>query len=134
LHAAIHVTTIVTPPGRERTLHSTGTSNGKTQKEDHDLGSTIESSGNEIVPPDELRCSILSQIELTKEANCEENPDGRVDSNDEVSEVPQDDGEIEVGPDSLVGEEFGHEVEWEWNGESEEVGDADPLVTGAKGE
>ncbi len=71
---------------------------------------------------------------MTEEANGEVDPDGGVDADDQVSEVPENDGEIQVRPDLLLGEEFVHEVEGKRDEEAEEIGDADPFVTSTNGE
>jgi len=55
--------------------------------------------------------TILPEIPLADEADDEVDPDGGVDSDDEVAHVPEDDGEVEVRPGFLFGEDPVKDVE-----------------------
>jgi len=111
VHAVINIATgWVTPPRWEWSRDTTGACNGKGEQEDHDLGSTVQRGGDEVVPLDEFQWLVLSEVELSEEADDEVDPDGRVDTNNEVSKVPEDDGKIQVAEDLLLGPDLGGEV------------------------
>jgi hypothetical protein len=71
---------------------------------------------------------------LANVANDEVDPNGRVDADDKVAHVPEDDGEVKVAPDELMGEELVHDVKGNGENEAKEVGGGDPLVALAEGE
>ena len=114
VHTSVSITIdVVTPPLRERPSHTTGTSNGETEQEHHNLSPAIHASRDQIVPLDELLRAILPEVPLADEADDEIDPDGGVDADDEVAHVPEDDGQVQITPDPLPREEFVHDVEWD---------------------
>jgi hypothetical protein len=119
---------IIPPPLRERSRHTTRSGNRETQQENHNLGSTIHARRHQIVPLNKLLRAIFPEVPLANVANDEVDPDGGVDADDKVAHVPEDDGEVKVAPDELMGEELVHDVEGNRENEAEEVGGGDPLV------
>lgn len=123
----------VSSPYWERSRSSASTEDGESKNEHHDLSSTIESSGNNVVVLDEKLWALLSEIPLSKEPKEEEDTDSRVDTNEQVTHLPEDDGEIDVA-EERVGEVAIEEPEGDGNDEAENIGDCDPLVLRADGE
>src|ERR1700761_7344242 len=75
-HAVINIdiTAIITcnrisTPKREWPGNTTSTSHSKCQHEDTHLGSTIQSSGDEVIPLNEVFWLILPEIPLSKDSN-----------------------------------------------------------------
>jgi len=80
VHAVVEIlsisnTAIVSAPSREVVRLSTTTENGKTEDEDDDLGSSVQSCGDQVVVLDEDVWLIFTKIELGEEA------DGKVTQN-----------------------------------------------------
>ena len=76
---------------------------------------------------------LLPEPPLRQKAQGEVRRDGRVDPDEEVAHVPQDDGQIDVLEEADPGETVS-EVEGDGDQEAEEVSDGDPLVFGTNGE
>ena len=123
---------IITPPLWKRSRLATGTRDGKTEEENHNLGSAIHACRDKVVPLDELPRAILAEVKLAKVANDEIDPDRGVDSDYEVAHVPEDDGQVQIAPNPLLREEFVHDVKWDREEEAEEISSRDPLVTLSK--
>ena len=67
---------------REGSSCTTATKHSKSQDEDHDLGTAVQSRGNDVVILDEELGALLPQIPLGKEAQEEVYADSRVDTNE----------------------------------------------------
>jgi hypothetical protein len=106
---------------RERNGLATATENRKRQDEHHDLGSAIQSRGNDIIVLDEEYGVALPEPPLGNEAEQEIHEDGGVDADEEVAHVPTDDGQIDVSPEN-VGSVSVDDPEGEGDGETNEVG------------
>ncbi len=124
----------VTCPGREGNWFTRATKDSKSGKEYHNLSTAVKGSGDEVIPLDEPFGSVTSQIELTKEADHVVAGDGRIQTDEKFSKIPQDDGSIKVWPNSLAGEEFVHDIEGHRGNEADQERCGDPLIDGAKGE
>jgi hypothetical protein len=118
---------------RERNGLATATENRKRQDEHHNLGSAIQSRGNNIIVLDEEDWVTLSEPPLGHEAEQEIHEDGGVDADEEVAHVPADDGQIDVSPEN-VGSVSVDDPEGEGDGETNEVGKRDPFVSLADGD
>lgn len=127
-------TNIISPPRRKRSCNTTSPGDRKREQEDHDLGAAIHAGRDEVVPLDELLGAVLAEVPLADEADDEVDPDRGVDADDEVAHVPEDDGQVEVGPHLDVGLELVHDVEGQGDQEAEEVGCGHPFVALPEGE
>jgi hypothetical protein len=107
---------------------ATATENSKRQNEHHNLGSSIQSCGNNIVVLDKEYWVTLSEPPLSNEAEQEIHEDSGVDANEEVAHVPTDDGQIDVSPEYVRSISV-NDPEWEGDGKTNEVGKGDPLVS-----
>ena len=107
---------------------ATATENSKRQNEHHNLGSAIQSRGNNIIVLDEEYWVTLSDPPLCNEAEQEIHEDGGVDANEEVAHVPTDDGQVDVSPEN-VGSISVDDPEGEGDGKTNEVGKRDPFVS-----
>lgn len=115
---------------REWAGRSTTTKYSEGQDENHDLCSTVERRRSDVVVLDKQLWTLPSEIPLREEAEEEEHADGRVDTNEQITHLPEDDGQVDVS-------ERGMRIElickphWDWDEEPDYVGDRDPLVFGA---
>jgi hypothetical protein len=125
---------VVAGPVREWYGLSGATEHGKGQDENKNLSAPVHRGGHQIVPLDEILGTVLPQVELTEEADRVVAEDGRVDTNEQVAEVPGDDASVKIRPDALVGEESMHEIEWKRDHEAHKECRSNPLVTGSKRE
>jgi hypothetical protein len=107
---------------------ATATKNSKRQNEHHNLGSAIQSRGNNIIVLDEEYWVTLPDPPLCNEAEQEIHEDSGVDANEEVAHVPTDDGQIDVSPEN-VGSISVDDPKWEGDGKTNEVGKGDPFVS-----
>ena len=107
---------------------ATATENSKRQNEHHNLGSAIQSRGNNIVVLNEEYWVTLSDPPLCNEAEQEIHEDSGVDANEEIAHVPTDDGQVDVSPEN-VGSISVNDPEWEGDGKTNEVGKGDPFVS-----
>ena len=112
---------------------TTATKHRKSQDEDHDLGTTVQSRRNDVVVFDEELGPLPSEVPLSEETQEEEHADGRVDANEEVTHLPKNDGQVDVSQSwmRIVAVE---EPDWDRDNETEKVGYCDPLVFGTDGE
>jgi hypothetical protein len=118
---------------REGSSRSTATENSKGQNEHHDLRSTIQSRGDNVVVLDKELRALPPQVVLGEETEGEEHRDGRVDTDKEVTHLPQDDRGVDV-PECCVRIKAIGEPKGNRDKETKQVGDRDPLVFGADGE
>ena len=58
---------------------------------------------------------------------------GRVDANEKIAHIPQNDRQVDVSEERRWSE-FVEDVKWEWDNEAEQVCYCDPLVSPANGE
>jgi len=119
----------ITSPNRERPGCTTATKHGKGQDEDHDLGSTVQSRGHDVVVLDEELGALLSQIPLSEEAKEIEDAEGGVDADEEEAHLPEDDGCVDVSECGMWVVAVG-EPEGNWDGESDEICYRDPFILG----
>lgn len=124
---------IISPPRRERHRLPTPSKDRKTQDENKNLSPSVHGRGDEIVIADEELRVVLAQVPLREEADEEVAEDGRVDADEEVSHVPEDDTEVEVLEEADLGVAV-QEPEGERDREAQEVRERDPLVPPADGE
>jgi len=75
---------------------------------------------------------LLSQPVLCEDADEVEHGDGRIDTDEEVTHLPQDDGQVEVSEYRAFGVAV-EEPKGNWDDEAEEVRDCDPLIFGTDG-
>jgi hypothetical protein len=134
-HAVINIdiTAIITSngistPEREWSGNTASTSHSKRQHEDTHLGSTIQRSGDEVVPFHEVLRFILSEIPLTKDSNDVVGQNGGIDADKQVAHIPQNYGAVEVAPDALLWEYSVHDVEGQWAKEADEERNCHPSV------
>jgi len=114
-------------------LGSTTTKDSETENEDNDLGTTVESGGDEVVVLIEHGRVVLAQIPLSTDTERKVGEDTAVDTDEQPAHVPEDDGEVEVAEDLELGVAV-QQPEWDWHDETYEVGDCHPLVARADGE
>lgn len=76
---------------------------------------------------------VAPQIELAEGTEDVVAGDRRVETHEKFSKVPQDNGRIQVRPNSLVWEETVHDVEWQWSKEANQICRCDPLVASTNG-
>lgn len=100
---------------------STATKYSECQDEHHDLSSTIQGGGNNVVVLDEEDWIVLSDIPLRNETQREVHSDRRVDANKEVTHIPEDDGQVNVSPEDM-GPVSVDEPEGQRNGKADEIG------------
>lgn len=122
IHALIHIPTCgVSSPSRERSTNTTSSRDSKSKQEQHHLCATVKTSGDKIVPLDEVFRSVFPQVELAEGSNVVVHEDARVDTNAKISKIPKNDGEVEIRPDTLMWEISGHDPEWNWDDEPKEI-------------
>lgn len=100
------------------------TKDGKGQDEDHNLSATVERGRDNVVVLDEEHGLVLAQVPLSEDTEEEEHGDGRVDTDKQVSHLPQDDRSVGVLEDG-VWVVLVQEPEGNGNEEAEQVGDRD---------
>lgn len=120
-------------PDRKRPRRPRATKNRKRKDKHHDLRPTIKRSRHNIIILDKELWTLPSQIPLGEETQKEKDADRRVDADEQVAHLPEDDGEVDVA-ERWMREVAVEDVEGERDDEAEEVGDGDPLVFGADGE
>jgi hypothetical protein len=118
---------------RERSSRPTATEHSEGQDKHHDLRSTVQSGGDDVVILDEKLGALPSQIVLREKAESEEHRDSRVDTHEEVTHLPQDNRGVDVAEGWVRVEAVG-EPKGNWYKESQQVRDRHPLVLGADGE
>ena len=107
--------------------------NSKTQNKHNHLRPAVQRRAHQVVVLDEQLRVLLAEPPLRDEAQDEVDQDGRIDPNEQVAHVPQDDGQVDVLEEADLGVTV-DEPEGDGDQEAEEVGDRDPLVAGADGE
>lgn len=103
---------------------------GKCEDKDQNLGSAIESGGDNVVVLDKELWAVLAEPPLRTEAKNEIAKNGSVDTDEQPAHIPEDDGEVDVRHEP-VGPDFVDDPEGERNEESKKVRDGDPLVASA---
>lgn len=73
---------------REVSYSAGTTTNSEGVDEHHDLGSTIQSSGEQEVVFTEPTGSVTTEVELREDGHAESSKHGRVDTDAEVAEGP----------------------------------------------
>ncbi len=121
---------MIPPPDGKRVRSATPAIHRKREQEHADLRASIQRRWDEVVPFHEILGPVLAQVVLADDADDVVGPDGRVNADEEVAHVPEDNGRVEVGPDALGGEEAVQEVEGHGGEEAEEVGDCYPVSEG----
>lgn len=101
---------IVSPPLGERSRLATGSRHGKTKEEYHNLRSAIHTSGDKVVPFDELVWAVFPEVPLANITNDKIDPDRRVNTNHEVAHIPEYDRQVQITPYPLLREEFMEDV------------------------
>lgn len=109
---------------------STTSSHCEGKDEHHNLGSSVHRRRDEVVVLDEELWAILSKVELCKVCDEEESRHGTVDTHEEVSHKPQNDGRVQISP-SLLSSPLVHQVGWDRDEESDQEGQRNPLVLGS---
>lgn len=124
---AIRKAAIITRPSWERMRIPTAPKYSKTQDENQNLGSTIQSSRNQIVILDKESRSVPAQVILREESDGEVRQNGGVDTNEQPTHVPENDGQVDVLEEADLGEPI-RQPERDRHDEADEIGDSDPLV------
>ena len=105
---------------RERSGSTAGAKHSKGQDEDHDLGTTVQSRRNDVVVLDEELGVLLPQIPLGEETQEEEHADGRVDTNKQITHLPEDDGRVDVSKRWMRVKAIG-EPKGDWDDKTDEI-------------
>ena len=83
--------TIISRPDRKIHRLPTPPENSKTQNKHNHLGSAVQRRAYQVVVLDEQLRVLLAEPPLRDEAKSEVGRDGRVDPDEQVAQVPQDD-------------------------------------------
>lgn len=111
---------------------STATKDRESENKYTNLGATIESSGHNIVVFVEKMRVILAKPPLCRKSENEIHQDRCINTDEEPSHVPEDDGHINIGKD-VMGPEFIGKPKWHGNDETQQIGNGYPLIASADG-
>lgn len=122
-----------TSPSGERNSLPTTTSDSKSEHKDDDLSATVERGRDDVVVLDKQVGLVLADIKLRDVGDDEKGGETAVDSDEQVTHEPEDDGRVDVAEVFVAGEAVA-EVQRDGDDDAEEVGDCDPLVSRADAE
>lgn len=124
---------IVTPVRREGDILSTSAENSEGEQKVDDAGSTIQSSGQNVVVLDEPVRPVSSEVELCEKSNAVVHEESAVGTVRQRSEGCADDGGVPV-VEAELGVELMDDPEGDRSGAADHESEGDPLISGAKTE